>query len=71
MALSESKADQISPIFFIQTILSVLDFHQFNRYHNGSWTITTGRELHPAPEDEPLLFFTFTVYSTFALIATY
>ncbi|OJG87474.1 hypothetical protein RV16_GL000621 [Enterococcus saccharolyticus] len=22
---------------------------------SGSWTITTGRELHPAPEDEPLL----------------
>lgn len=24
---------------------------------SSSWTFTTGRELHPAPEDKPLLFF--------------
>ena len=25
---------------------------------NRSWTLTTGRELHPAPEDEPLFYVT-------------
>lgn len=37
-----------SPSSF-QTILSALELHQFSF---RSWTITTGRELHPAPEDE-------------------
>jgi len=29
---------------------------------SSSWTFTTGRELHPAPEDEPLLFFSTSLY---------
>ena len=30
---------------------------------NRSWTITTGREFHPAPEDEPyIILFTYSLY---------
>lgn len=29
---------------------------------SSSWTFTTGRESHPAPEDEPLLFFSTSLY---------
>ncbi len=29
---------------------------------SSSWTFTTGRELHPAPEDEPLLYFSTSLY---------
>ncbi len=34
----------------IQTILSVLEFHQINHFH-GSRTLTAGKELHLAPKN--------------------
>lgn len=39
-----------TPSSSIQTVLSVLELHQFSPQRNiaRSWTITTGREFHPA-----------------------
>lgn len=42
---------------------------------NRSWTITTGREFHPAPEDEPYIIFVYIfiihIYSKNATSNTY
>ena len=42
---------------FIQTVLSALESHQVMPC--GSWAITTGRELHPAPKNN-VIFLTST-----------
>ena len=76
LELFGKKLRQISSIFFIQTILSVSEFHRFSYFlQNRSWTITTGREFHPAPEDEPYIIFVYIfiihIYSKNATSNTY
>ena len=57
--MNKSKAPQINTGLFkhikkyllsshIRTVPSVLELHQIMPF--GSWTFTTGRELHPAPK---------------------
>ncbi|PTQ57613.1 MAG: hypothetical protein BSOLF_1157 [Candidatus Carbobacillus altaicus] len=51
----------------IQTILSVSDLHRIHRLRGSrthvSWTLTAGRELHPAPKESWAIWDMILVYS--------